>query len=145
MQELQPIRGYACENARSGSRNRLLVLPSFICSSVVFERIAEEKDDAVALPHAHGCSQVGKDSERTFRILKGFAEDSNVGAVMVVSHGCEVVDAEQLQDILRNSESQWNMSVFNRSGVLFTHLKLEQRLLRNFVLNLKSLNEVKVA
>lgn len=90
------VTGDSAERLVQGVRQHLLILPTVICSTVVCERISERIDGAVALTHQHGCSQIGADAKQTFRILKGFAENPNVGGVLVISLGCEVIDADKL-------------------------------------------------
>lgn len=81
---------------RAGVRRHLLVLPTVICSVEVSRRIAEQVQGAVTVPHQHGCSQVGEDAALTARILAAMGRHPNVGAVLVVGLGCEVVDAHAL-------------------------------------------------
>lgn len=103
VKSVKSVNGYARTDGRVGVRNHLLVLPSVICSSVVCERIAEQIPGAVTIPHPNGCSQVGQDAEQTFRVLLGFANSPNVGAVVIVSLGCEVVNATDLRTNVQTS------------------------------------------
>jgi altronate dehydratase large subunit len=79
-----------------GVRDRVLVLPSVICSHVVAERIAERVDGAVAAPHDHGCGQIGADAEQTRRTFLGLGENPNVAGVVVVGLGCETVQSDDV-------------------------------------------------
>jgi altronate dehydratase large subunit len=58
--------------------------------------MAEGVPGVVAIPHEHGCCQVGRDHEQTVRTLAGFGRNPNVAAVLVVSLGCEGVQFDQL-------------------------------------------------
>jgi len=84
-----------------GVRDRVLVLPSVICSHVVAERIADRVDGAVAAPHDHGCGQIGADAEQTRRTFLGLGENSNVAGVVVVGLGCETVQSDDVAAALR--------------------------------------------
>lgn len=88
--------GYRRPAGAPGSRNRLLIVPTVICSNRVCERIAEQTPEAAALLHPHGCSQIGDDAGLTFRTLAGLTANPNAGAVLIVGLGCEVVEAERL-------------------------------------------------
>lgn len=80
---------YRRTDGRVGVRNRVLVVPSVICSHIVAERIADAHDDAVAAPHDHGCGQIGDDHDRTERTLVNLARNPNVAGATVVGLGCE--------------------------------------------------------
>jgi altronate dehydratase len=83
-------RGYRREDGRVGVRNHLLVLPSVVCSTHVAGEIAAAAD-GVGVVHQHGCLQVGDDLRHSERLLSGVALNPNVGAVLVVSLGCETL------------------------------------------------------
>ena len=86
--------GYRRPDGRLGVRNRVLVLPSVICSSVVAESIAGRTDRAVAAPHDHGCGQLGVDNAQTEAVLRGVAANPNVAGTLVVGLGCEEVQSD---------------------------------------------------
>ncbi|GAF67132.1 carbohydrate hydrolase [Bacillus sp. TS-2] len=92
------LNGYVRSNGSVGLRNHLLLLPTVICANQVVNRIAQQVQDSIAIPHQHGCSQVGEDKERTHQVLVGMGKNPNVGAVLVVSLGCEVINAKEVRD-----------------------------------------------
>ena len=94
------LTGYRRADGRIGIRNHVLVLSTVQCANGVVERIGRSIPGVVALPHAYGCSQIGADLEQTTRVLEAFAGHPNVGAVLLVSLGCETVDAPALADRL---------------------------------------------
>ncbi|ELK44610.1 Altronate dehydratase-like protein, partial [Haloferax sp. BAB-2207] len=81
-------------DGRLGIRDRVLVLPSVICSHVVAEEIAARSPGTVAAPHDHGCGQLGADAEQTERTLVGLAGNPNVAGTVVVGLGCETVRSD---------------------------------------------------
>lgn len=83
-----------------GVRNLVLVLPTVACSGHVAVQIAAGVPGAIAVPHQHGCAQIGEDAEMTFRTLAGVGSNPNVGAVLVVGLGCEQVDAAALANAI---------------------------------------------
>ncbi|WP_099361632.1 UxaA family hydrolase [Fredinandcohnia onubensis] len=91
------IKGYRRKNGGIGIRNHLLIIPTVVCANHVSNRIQQSVPESVAIPHQHGCSQIGEDKERTHKILAGMGKNPNVGAVLLVSLGCEVIDASELQ------------------------------------------------
>jgi altronate dehydratase large subunit len=71
------------------------VLPSVVCATRVARDIAEVAD-GVAVVHQHGCSQIGDDEVQTATAFERLACSPNVGAVLVVSLGCETVQGREL-------------------------------------------------
>jgi altronate dehydratase large subunit len=97
------IKGIRRPNGDVGIRNHLLIIPTVICANQVCSRIAQMVPDTVAIPHQHGCSQIGADKDRTFATLSGTGKNPNVGAVLVVSLGCEVVNPYALAEDIRTT------------------------------------------
>ncbi|MEH7273967.1 UxaA family hydrolase [Neobacillus vireti] len=97
------IKGYRRANGKMGIRNHLLIIPTVVCANHVANRIQQSVHDSVAIPHQHGCSQIGEDKERTFNILAGMGKNPNVGAVLLVSLGCEVINAKELQEVIQET------------------------------------------
>jgi len=88
--------GYPRSDRPPGTRNRVLVMPSVICSALVAESIAERVPGAVGAPHDHGCGQIGGDREQTRRTLLNVCENPNVAGVVMVGLGCETLSSEEL-------------------------------------------------
>ncbi|MEI7024392.1 UxaA family hydrolase [Paenibacillus sp. y28] len=97
------IMGYRRDNGTFGIRNHLLIMPTVICANQVSVRISQLVPDSVAIPHQHGCSQIGNDVTRTFDTLAGTGKNPNVGAVIVIGLGCEVIDPEALAAEIRKT------------------------------------------
>lgn len=93
---MRTVLGYARENGQYGVRNHLVILPASVCAGETAVRIAALVPGAVALPHQHGCCQVGADYIQTVRTLVGLGCNPNVGAVLVVGLGCEGIQADVL-------------------------------------------------
>jgi altronate dehydratase large subunit len=93
--------GYRREDGTAGVRNHLVVVPSVICANTVAERIAALIPGAIAIPHPHGCAQVGDDVILTEKVLAGAAANPNVGAALIVGLGCETCQASQVADLAR--------------------------------------------
>jgi len=87
------FEGYERPNGVVGIRNRVLVLPSVICSHVVADRIADAVPGAVSTPHGHGCAQIGSDNDQTRRTFVGLGSNPNVAGTVVVGLGCEVLQS----------------------------------------------------
>lgn len=84
---------------RIGARNHLLVLPSVVCATRVARDIADAVG-GVAITHQHGCSQIGDDEVQTATAFEQIACNPNVGAVLVVSLGCETVQGREVASVI---------------------------------------------
>ena len=65
--------GYRRENGTYGVRNHLLIIPTSVCAGETAVNIARLVSGAVAIPHQHGCCEIGDDFEKTRRTLVGLA------------------------------------------------------------------------
>jgi len=92
------FEGYERDKRQTGIRNRILVLPSVICSQIAAERIVEKVPETVCAPHDHGCGQIGADNKQTERTLVGTALNPNITGALVVGLGCEHLQSRELMD-----------------------------------------------
>jgi altronate dehydratase large subunit len=110
---------YLRPDGRAGVRNHLLVLPSVFCADVAAQRIAEAVPGAIALPHPYGCAQF--DVDRVADTLAGIGAHPNVGAVIVVGLGCEMLQADKLAArIAANGQTVEVLSIQREGGTLKT-------------------------
>ncbi|MCG7407238.1 UxaA family hydrolase [Paenibacillus sp. ACRRX] len=100
---ISTFQGYRRNKNVIGIRNHLLLIPTVICANQVCNRIQQLVPSSIAIPHQHGCSQIGADKQRTFDVLAGTGKNPNVGGVIIVSLGCEVVDPIALADEIRST------------------------------------------
>ena len=108
--------GYRRDRGSVGIRNRLVVLPSVICSRTVADRIADAVPEAVSTPHDHGCAQLGDDSDRTERTFVGVASNPNVAGAVVVGLGCETIQSGTIVDQLRERDVPVSEVVIQEAG-----------------------------
>ena len=109
--------GYDRGNGDIGVRNRVLVLPSVICSHMVADRIADRVAGAESTPHDHGCAQIGADNDQTERTFLGVASNPNVAGTLVVGLGCEHVQSDDVAAKLEAmGEDVCEMSIQDEGG-----------------------------
>ena len=82
--------GYRRADGSVGCRNLVAVIPSVVCAADVAQAIVQNVQGAVGLFHHQGCSQLPPDLKRVTDTLIGLALNPNVGAVLIVSLGCEL-------------------------------------------------------
>src|SRR5918995_1897517 len=78
------FRGYRRENGGVGVRNHVVILPLDDLSNAACEAVANTIKGTLALPHAYGRLQFGKDLDLHFRTLIGTGSNPNVAAVVVI-------------------------------------------------------------
>lgn len=78
------FNGYRRENGRVGIRNHVAILPLDDLSNAACEKVANNVDGCIALPHAYGRLQFGEDLDLHFRTIIGTGANPNVAAVIVI-------------------------------------------------------------
>lgn len=110
------LMGYLRENGQYGIRNHVLVIPTSVCSSETATRIAALVPGAIAIPHQHGCCQIGSDIELTAKTLIGFGKNPNVAAVLVVGLGCDGIQAKDLANEISKTGKKVDYVVIQECG-----------------------------
>lgn len=95
--------GYQRKNGTVGIRNYLAVISTVICANEVAEAISNKVKDSVPVLHPQGCCQMPIDLKRVTSTLAGLGINPNVGAVLLVSLGCEGVNVEELEKRIRQA------------------------------------------
>ncbi|WP_022703187.1 UxaA family hydrolase [Pseudorhodobacter ferrugineus] len=101
--------GYRRATGRVGTRNYIAVLTSVNCSATAAHRIADHfspellakypnVDGVVAFAHGTGCAMGGNGEgfEALQRVLWGYARNANIGGVVLVGLGCEMMQIDWL-------------------------------------------------
>ncbi|MGB9727943.1 MAG: UxaA family hydrolase [Nitrososphaeria archaeon] len=81
-----------------GVRNYVAVMATVGCSGDAAERIVQLYPKAKLLVHLQGCAQTPPDIELVEKVLVNLALNPNVYSVLLVSLGCESVDADKVAD-----------------------------------------------
>lgn len=90
------MQGYSRTLGPAGARNYVAIVPTVGCVNEIARRIAEAVPDARPMLHHHGCCQLPTDVAIVTDVLTGICRNPNVGAVVLVSLGCESVTAEHI-------------------------------------------------
>ena len=103
------FKGYRRATGRVGTRNYVAVLTSVNCSATAAHRIADHftpeilakypnVDGVVAFAHGTGCAMGGNGDgfEALQRVLWGYARNPNIGGVVLVGLGCEMMQIDWL-------------------------------------------------
>jgi altronate hydrolase len=129
-EEMGTFMGYLRENGDVGTRNYIAVIATSNCSSHVATEIAyglrhvtqetHGVDGVVALPHQEGCGHSqGEDTWQLERTIAGMIFHPNVGAVLMVSLGCEVNQISKYVDTTQLGQQHF------RKGKLIVGLEMQ--------------------
>jgi altronate hydrolase len=124
-QERATFMGFRRADARVGTRNYVLIVPTSMCASHEAQQISmmsefllykREKfpnvDGVVAIPHNKGCGcQDGSNIEVMLRTLANYADHPNVGAVILIDLGCEKTNLAKVEKYLLRREQSFNKPV----------------------------------
>jgi altronate hydrolase len=93
-------RGYLRPDGKKGVRNKVLVVFTVNCSSHAAQEIAayfRSRGEDVDVVGQHGCY----DNQLNIRRILSYLVHPNVGASLVIGHGCEYTQAERLSAFAR--------------------------------------------
>ena len=108
--------GYRRPDGSVGVRNHLAVIANVFCANTAAEKIARQIPGAVLLRHNLGCGQVGFDLELTARTLKSMACHPNVGAVLLISLGCERLKPREVFEAVQATGKPCALYVMQEEG-----------------------------
>jgi altronate hydrolase len=106
--------GYRRPNGEVGIRNEIWIVPTVGCVNEIAHALARQINaralpgnvgGVFALPHPHGCSQLGDDHTQTQRLLAALAQHPNAAGVLVVGLGCENNSMASFRKLIPQSES----------------------------------------
>ena len=86
--------GFKRQDGQVGVRNYLGVLSTVTCANQAAQDIAHHVKGTAAFTHQQGCGLLRNDLDMVERTLINLGRNPNLGAVLVVSLGCEGVDAD---------------------------------------------------
>ena len=97
------FNGYARPDGQVGARNYVAVMPTVFCVNEVVSAIVNNTEGTRGLCHHQGCCQLPPDLERTTQCLIGLGQSPNIGAVVLVSLGCEGTHADRVMEEIAQS------------------------------------------
>ena len=86
--------GYLRPDGRAGTRNHVLIFPTVICATAVAQMIQRAVPGTVTVDHPHGCGHMGEEKDLIVRAMAGVCGHPNVGGVLLVGLGCELLTPE---------------------------------------------------
>lgn len=109
--------GYPRLDGSAGTRNLVGVISCVVCANDVVSRLDGIEGVAV-FTHQQGCSQTMPDVRAIARALTNLALNPNLGAVLLVSLGCESVPSAEVLKAVQNAGKPARMIVIQEEGGL---------------------------
>jgi altronate dehydratase large subunit len=97
------FNGYERPDGLVGCRNLVGIIPSVVCANDVAGAIVRQVNGCAGFFHHQGCCQLPPDLERVTDTLIGLGCSPNLGAVVIVSLGCEGTDTQRLYDEIKKT------------------------------------------
>lgn len=88
--------GYPRNGGKVGLRNFLAIIPTVFCVNEIASVLGERIPGAIPLLHGSGCCELKPDLDRVRDVLCGLIANPNVGGCVIVSLGCEGIQAKDL-------------------------------------------------
>ena len=93
--------GYKRADGKFGSRNYVGIIPTVTCANDVANAICRQVMGSITFQHHQGCCQLPPDLDRVTDTLISLGKSPNIGAVLIVSLGCEGTDHERMYSELK--------------------------------------------
>lgn len=110
------IMAYKRADGSVGIRNKVLILPSVVCSAETARMISMQVQGTVALQNHLGCGQIGADAQMTIDTLVGLGSNPNVFGVLVVGLGCETARPKEVARAIAESGKPVECVVIQEAG-----------------------------
>ncbi len=108
--------GFRRADGRVGVRNRVAIIPSCGCSLHAAALIAQRVPGAVVLDYTGGCSLTDVDVELAVQLLAQYGRHPNVVGSLVVSLGCETLNAVDLASRIAEGTAPTELLVIQELG-----------------------------
>ncbi len=99
---MSKIQAYLRADGKKGIRNAILVCYLVECANFVATKIAGKFDDDVQVIGFPGCYP----NDYSYNVLEAITTHVNVGAVILVSLGCESFNKQKLYDSIKASKRE---------------------------------------
>ena len=116
--------GYVRDNGKVGARNYVAVIPTVVCAAEAAQSICNSVSGCISFLHHQGCCQLPPDLERVTDTLIALGSSPNVGAVLLVSLGCEGTDVDRLMSTLAATGKPIDMVRIQEDGGISASIAL---------------------
>ncbi|MFP3896775.1 MAG: UxaA family hydrolase [Anaerolineales bacterium] len=107
---------YRRPDDRIGVRNLVAIIPSCGCALHTARLIASEVDGTALLDYSGGCGETETDIELATRLLAQYGRHPNVVGSLIISLGCETLDAIDLAERVSQGTSPCELLTIQKLG-----------------------------
>ena len=109
--------GYKRPDGRVGIRNKVLILPTCVCSAETCRKIADQVEGAIFVNNDAGCSEVEQNLKICYDMYSGFAANPNIYGTVLIGLGCEGCTPENMKnEILAKTNKPLEVFVIQEEG-----------------------------
>lgn len=108
--------GYRRADGTVGVRNHVAIIPTCGCASRAAELIAAQVEGAVLLDYTGGCGETEADIAVAARLLGQYGRHPNVIGSVLVSLGCETMNAQALAESIATGVAPTELLVIQQMG-----------------------------
>lgn len=124
--------GYVREDGRVGTRNYVAIVTSVNCSASTAKMIARQVEPAlaaypnvdgvIALTHGSGCGMIPSSpgGQTLIRTLRGYASHPNIGGVLVLGLGCEMLQVDFVCEAIPSDTLVEHLTIQESGGIRAT-------------------------
>jgi altronate dehydratase large subunit len=116
MSQQATFLGYRRADGTVGVRNLVAIIPSCACAHHAASLIAARVPGAVLLDYNGGCGETGADIELASRLLAQYGRHPNIIGSLVVSLGCETLNAAELAQAVALGPAPSELLVIQKLG-----------------------------
>ena len=116
MSDKDVLLGYRRADGGVGVRNIVAVIPSCGCALHAASLIASRVEGAVLIDYSHGCGETETDIQLATKVLAQYGTHPNVVGSLVVSLGCETLDAIDLAQRIGAGPAPTKLLVIQKLG-----------------------------
>ena len=131
--------GYVRPDGKVGARNYVAVIPSVTCANDVANAICHQVQGTITYLHHQGCCQMPPDLERVTDTLISLGMSPNVGAILIVSLGCEGTDHERMYKELSATGKHVEIIHIQELGGVSKAIQLGTDIARKLVIEISGL------
>lgn len=111
--------GYERPDGSIGIRNHIVVLNTAPYAIDTVKRTAETVQGTVPITHPLGRCQTKPDVFQTYRTLLGYATHPNTYGAVIISHGGEIIDGDELaEDVQETGRPAVHVNIHDSGGVM---------------------------
>lgn len=109
--------GYKRPDGRVGIRNKVLILPTCVCSAETCRKVADQVEGAIYVNNDAGCSDVEQNLKICYDMYSGFAANPNIYGTVLIGLGCEGCTPENMKnEILKKTNKPLEVFVIQEEG-----------------------------